>query len=72
MEQQLAACELGYFIGRLGRPRVCALKRGNVEIPSDFTGVVWTEMDAANAWRTSLAKELAAAGYDIDWNTVMK
>lgn len=70
--RQNVILELGYFIGRLGRSRVCALKRGSVDIPSDFTGVVWTEMDAANGWRSSLAKELAAAGYDIDWNTVMK
>lgn len=64
--------ERGYFIGRRGRPRVCALKRGHVNIPSDFTGVVWTKMDGGNSWRTSLAKELAAAGYNIDLNTVMK
>lgn len=70
--RQNVILELGYFIGRLGRSRVCALKRGGVDIPSDFTGVVWTEMDNNNGWRTSLAKELAAAGYDIDWNKVMR
>jgi hypothetical protein len=70
--RQNVILELGYFLGRLGRPRVCALKRGVVDIPSDFTGVVWTEMDAANGWRTALARELAAAGYNIDWNKVMK
>ena len=70
--RQNVILELGYFIGRLGRERVCALKRGALDIPSDFTGVVWTEMDDANGWRTSLARELMAAGYDIDWNKVMK
>ncbi|MDD2037501.1 nucleotide-binding protein [Pseudomonas putida] len=37
--------ELGYFLGYLGRERVCALKRGQVEIPSDFAGIVWTSMN---------------------------
>jgi predicted nucleotide-binding protein len=27
--------ELGYFIGRLGRNRVCALKRGELEAVGD-------------------------------------
>ena len=31
--------ELGFFIGRLGRERVCALTKGEVEIPSDYTGL---------------------------------
>lgn len=70
--RQNVILELGYFIGRLGRERVCALKRGTLDIPSDFTGVVWTEMDDSNGWRTLLARELMAAGYDIDWNKVMK
>lgn len=70
--RQNVILELGYFIGRLGRPRVCALRRGVVDIPSDFTGVVWTEMDTANGWKASLARELSAAGYNIDWNKVMK
>ncbi len=38
---------------------------------SDFAGVVWTSMDENGAWRTELAKELKAAGYQIDWNRVM-
>ena len=70
--RQNVLLELGYFMARLGRERVCALKRGEVEIPSDFAGVVWHEMDAGGAWRTSLGRELDAAGYAIDWNAVMR
>lgn len=69
--RQNVLLELGYFIARLGRSNVCALKKGHVEIPSDFAGVVWTTMDENGAWRTELAKELKAAGYQIDWNRVM-
>lgn len=64
--------ELGYFIGKLGRERVCALKRGVVEIPSDFAGVVWESMDGGAAWKQALGRELAAVGHTIDWNVVMR
>lgn len=67
--RQNVLLELGYFIGRLGRDRVCALKRGDVEIPSDFVGVVWVAMDG-NGWKFDLARELKAAGYSVDLNLV--
>lgn len=70
--RQNVLLELGYFIAKLGRPHVCALKRGDVVIPSDFAGVVWTEMDPAGAWKTALGKELQAAGHQIDWNKLMR
>ena len=69
--RQNVLLELGYFIGRLGRDRVCALKRGDVELPSDFAGVVWETMDAVTGWKQALGRELDAAGYSIDWNKVM-
>ena len=70
--RQNVLLELGYFIAKLGRTRVCALKRGNVEIPSDFAGVVWEPMDDAGGWKSRLGKELEAAGQKIDWNKVMR
>lgn len=70
--RQNVLLELGYFIGRLGRSRVCALKRGEVEIPSDFGGVVYEPFDAAGVWKAALGRELRAAGFEIDWNKVMK
>ena len=70
--RQNVLLELGYFIARLGRENVCTLKRGDLEIPSDFAGVVWSTMDANGAWKQELAKELTAAGYEIDWNLVMR
>lgn len=70
--RQNVLLELGFFIGRLGRDKVCALKKGMVEIPSDFAGVVWEHMDDNNGWKQSLSRELEAAGYTIDWNKVMR
>jgi predicted nucleotide-binding protein len=60
--------ELGYFAGKLGRGRVCLLRKGNVEIPSDLFGVVYTEMDPAEGWKQALVKELKAAKIDFDAN----
>lgn len=70
--RQNVLLELGYFIGRLGRDKVCALKRGAVEIPSDFAGVVWEPMDAGQGWKQALGRELQAVGHAIDWNEVMR
>lgn len=70
--RQNVILELGYFIGRLGRDKVCALKKGDMEIPSDFMGVVWENMDQNGAWQQNLARELNAAGHNIDWNKVMQ
>lgn len=70
--RQNVLLELGYFIARLGRENVCTFKRGDLDIPSDFAGVVWSKMDANGAWKQELAKELSAAGYEIDWNLVMR
>jgi len=70
--RQNVLLELGYFMAYLGRPNVCAIRRGDVNIPSDFAGVVWTDLDSAGAWKTSLGRELAAAGYSVDWNKVMQ
>ena len=63
--------EFGYFIGRLGRKRVCALTKGNLEMPSDYDGVLYVPLDAAGAWQKSLVKELKAAGLDVDANLAL-
>jgi predicted nucleotide-binding protein len=69
--RQNVLLELGYFMAKLGRGNVCALKRGDVEIPSDFAGVIWTAYDSAGAWKKELAKELEAAGFAVDWKKAM-
>lgn len=70
--RQNVLLELGYFIGRLGRDKVCALKRGQLEIPSDFAGVVWEPMDDTGGWKQALGRELQAAGHNFDWNKLMR
>jgi predicted nucleotide-binding protein len=64
--------ELGYFVGRLGRSRVFALKRdSDLELPSDLSGIVYTSYDVGGKWQFELARELKAAGYSIDANSIL-
>ncbi len=70
--RQNVILELGYFIGKLGRKNVCAIKHGDLEIPSDILGVVWTAFDAYGAWKSALARELEGAGHAVDWNRAMR
>jgi len=58
--------ELGYFIGKLGRKRVCVLYKENVEIPSDYEGILYVEMDKGGGWKQKLAREMKEVGLKID------
>jgi predicted nucleotide-binding protein len=69
--RQNVILELGWFYGRIGRANVCALHKGNVELPSDFVGVVYTAMDSGGGWQTKLAREMKAAGLDVDMNKLL-
>jgi len=70
--RQNVILELGYFVGRLGRERVLALKKdGNMDIPSDFAGVVYTTYDQAGKWRFEMVRELKVVGYEVDANLIL-
>jgi predicted nucleotide-binding protein len=66
--RQNVILELGYFVGRLTRSRVCALYKGSVEMPSDFHGVIYLPMDEGSGWKLKLASELKQAKIEIDMN----
>jgi len=67
--RQNVVLELGYFLAKLGRSRVCALYKGNVELPSDYDGVIYLKMDSH--WQIDLAKEIRQVIKDIDLNKVL-
>lgn len=69
--RQNVVLELGFFMSSLGRNRICVLYKSGVEVPSDYAGVLYHEIDSAGAWRFSLAREIKAAGVDIDLNKVV-
>ena len=70
--RQNVILELGYFLGKLGRQRVCPLVKGDVEKPSDYDGVVYADLDDAGGWKMKLVQELKAAGFDVDANRVFQ
>lgn len=57
--------ELGFFIGKLGPGKVCALVNGNIEKPSDFDAVVYVPYLEGGDWKNQLARELRHANVQI-------
>jgi predicted nucleotide-binding protein len=51
--------ELGYFAGSLGRGRACLLRKGDVEIPSDLYGVIYTDMDPSGGVEAQVGEGIA-------------
>lgn len=47
--RQNVVLELGYFIGKLGRAKVVALKKGEIEEPTDILGVAYVKYDDGGA-----------------------
>ncbi|MEK6806961.1 MAG: nucleotide-binding protein [Pseudomonadota bacterium] len=66
--RQNVILELGLFIGALGRKRVCALYLGDLELPSDYNGVLFVPMDNGGGWQLVLAREMRQAGLNVDLN----
>lgn len=58
--------ELGFFIGRIGRKHVCVLTKGEVEIPSDYAGVIYIPLDDFDGWQGKLIQELKSVGFSIN------
>ena len=69
--RQNVILELGFFLGRLGRKKVCALVEKDVELPSDYDGVVYIRLDDTDHWKFDLMRELKAAGMSIDANNAL-
>ena len=58
--------EFGYFVGKLGRSRVCCIHKGDVAIPSDLSGLVYKKIEASvDSQGYAIIKELNSAGYNI-------
>lgn len=58
--------EFGYFVGKLGRSKVCCLYTGDVAIPSDLNGLIYKKYTSnVEEVAYSIIKDLKATGYDI-------
>jgi predicted nucleotide-binding protein len=57
--------EWGYFVGKLGRSRVCCISTGNVSLPSDMNGLVTKRyVSSVEEVAFQVIKDLRAAGID--------
>ena len=63
--RQNVVFEHGYLMAKIGRENVCALVKGEIETPSDISGVVYTPLDSNGGWKIELTKELKACGYTV-------
>jgi predicted nucleotide-binding protein len=58
--------EFGYFVGKLGRQRVCCIYKGSVALPSDLAGLVYKRAEPSlDSQAYPIIQELKAAGYQI-------
>lgn len=68
--RQNVILELGYFLGKLGRKRVCARYKEGTAIPSDIQGVIYVPMDDRDGWHHRLAKEMKQVLQEVRMNLV--
>ena len=66
--RQNVVLETGYFMGKLGRDHVVLLADKGIEMPSDLSGVVYTD---TGSWQFALLKEMDAMGYKVDLNKLL-
>lgn len=58
--------EFGYFVGKLGRSKVCCLHTGSVSLPGDVGGLVYKSFtNSIEESGYSIIKELKVAGYNV-------
>lgn len=70
--RQNVVWEHGYFVGKLGRKRVCALVKDNsIERPSDISGLLYINYEDRD-WQIKLIKEIKASGINVDLNVLQK
>ncbi|WP_296957805.1 nucleotide-binding protein [Porphyromonas sp. oral taxon 278] len=70
--RQNVVFEHGYLIGKIGRENVCALVKGDIEKPTDISGVVYIEMDKGSGWKLAVADEMEACGYEVDRSKIKR
>jgi len=68
--RQNVVFEHGYMIGKLGRAKVYALKKGDIELPGDYDGVIYEIMDDGGAWKYKAVDEMKAAGYQVSKDAI--
>lgn len=70
--RQNVILEIGYFMGLLGKERVRLLVKGDVDIPSDLHGVLYTKFTNDSHWKSKMAQELQAVGIRVNMDNLLK
>jgi len=76
--RQNVVLEFGYFIGKLGRGRVCCLLKGTIELPSDMGGICYVRFEnSVSEAKELILNELRGVGYELkpeelDPNSLLK
>lgn len=64
--RQNVVLEFGYFMGLLGRSKVCCLLQGDVERPSNMEGIIYKSFrNSVKECFHDITKELRAAGFKL-------
>ncbi|MBF0098584.1 MAG: nucleotide-binding protein [Magnetococcales bacterium] len=59
--------EFGFFVGKLGRDKVCCLHTGDVTLPSDMSGIIFKNYkNSVNEVAHDIRRELKSLGYMLD------
>lgn len=59
--RQNVVFEHGYFNSALGREKISILVKGDIELPSDISGILHIQMDAEGAWKERLISEIESS-----------
>ena len=69
--RQNVVFEHGYLIGKLGREKVCALIKGDVEKPGDIDGIIYVTYDNRGAWKKEIVKEFKDLGMKFNIDAIL-
>ena len=66
-----ATCGTVIAAGCKAAEQFVVFRRGGGRAPSDMSGIIYTPFGADEGWKVRLAKELRAAGLDVDLNQAL-
>jgi predicted nucleotide-binding protein len=68
--------ELGFLLGKLGKERVLVFfresEKRDFEVNTDFEGIKTAPFDDRDSWKLALIRELAACGYVVEGDRILK
>jgi len=69
--RQNVVFEHGYFLGKLGIPRVCIIITDTLTNPSDINGIGYIDFKL-NDWQNRIIREMKSAGLPVDANKILE